>query len=86
MRLYSCVLKNDVTNGILRSDIHRYRPLSLNVRGENEMVRIVVLDMVIALAITGAVLPPSSSILTHVTLGVIDKAPSVVTVQVREKS
>lgn len=55
------------------------------MRGENEMVRIVVviLLVVLMLAITGILLLPS--ILTHVTLGLAVKAAAIVTLQLREK-
>ena len=87
MKLYSSVMKNEVTDDMFRSSTHWYIPLSLNVTGVNRMVMVITVMLVVisvdilVFDIMGILL--SVSILTHVILGITDD--TVVTVQMREK-
>ena len=67
----------------LSSATHLYLPLLLNVRGENERVRRVVLGVVILLVSGRMLLPPST--LLHVTVGCIDGSIGKVTLHSRAK-
>ena len=68
---------------ILRFTIHRYCPLSLNVSGENLMVKVVVVGVVSCVTIGNSLLPSLTFI--QVTLGRGVRSDAIVTVHMREK-